>query len=243
MVRLEDAIAARLLRDARWMTGLTQAEVAQRAGVTRQVIGSYERGRRSPSVATLDRMLAGCGLRLRLSMVPEAGLEDVPTRALLALPPPQRIDLPVLDALEDIAGSVGDHRTMLVSGKAAARLHGACVRVDELELWFSREQPVAEIRSWMAGAGVSERFPLTAADLREGVTLTHGPDGCTDVRLRSEPQFEGFLRRSTVLGLGRTEPTFASLVEAGDCAAGWHPRDRDHLAVQRAIRLAGELPK
>jgi transcriptional regulator with XRE-family HTH domain len=86
--------AACLLRDARWMIGLTQAEVAQRAGTTRQVISSYESGLRSPSIGTLDRLLAGCGLRLRLSAVPEPGLEDAPTLELLERPSLDRIDFP-----------------------------------------------------------------------------------------------------------------------------------------------------
>ncbi len=122
------------------MAGLTQAEMAQRAGVTRQVISAYESGTRSPSVGTLDRLLAGCGVRLRLSMVPEPGLEDVPTREMLARPVLERLDFPLLDAMVDIAEAIGDPSLMLVSGKAAARLHGACVRVDELDLWF-RPQP------------------------------------------------------------------------------------------------------
>ncbi len=58
--------------------------------------------------------------------------------------------------------------------------------------------------------------------------------------IRNEPLFQGFLHRSTLLDLERGEPAPVSLVDAGDCSYGWHPRDRDHLALQRAVRLAAE---
>ena len=61
----QSTIAADLLRNARWMVGLTQAEVAQRAGVTQQTVAQYERGRRQPSLMTLEQLIAGCGLNLR----------------------------------------------------------------------------------------------------------------------------------------------------------------------------------
>ncbi len=237
--------SARLIRDARWMTGLTQAEVAQRAGVTRQVISSYESGLRSPSVGTLERLLAGCGLRLRLSVVPEPGLEDAPTRDLLRLPALDRLDFPFQDAIVDIAESVPDSRHVIVTGKAAARLQGACVRVLELDLWFVGEQPVDDIRAWLAAAGMVEPYALTAADLREGVTVTHGPREATDVVVRRASQFAGFLSRSSSLDLCRPdapEPVLIRIAGADDCCLGWHPRDRDHLALQRAVRLATEQP-
>jgi hypothetical protein len=61
-----------------------------------------------------------------LSVVPEPGLEDAPTLELLKLPPLERIDFPFQDAIVDIAQSVPDHRLVIVTSKAAARLHGAC---------------------------------------------------------------------------------------------------------------------
>jgi transcriptional regulator with XRE-family HTH domain len=223
------------------MTGLTQAEIAQRAGVTRQVIGRYESGERAPSIATLDRLLAGCGVRLRLLIVPEAGLEDLPTRELLARPVLERLDFPLLDALVDIAEAIRDPSRMLVSGKAAARLHGACVRVDQLDIWFPPDQPVDAVRTWLAAAGIVEPYRLTQTDLHAGVTVSHGPaDAATALLIRNEPHFQGFLDRSSPLDLGSTEAGPVWLVEPGDCSYGWHPRDRDHLALQRAVRLAAE---
>ena len=52
------------LKQLRTARGLTQAEVAQRLGVTRQTISSYESGRTMPDLETLKRLtdILGCDL-------------------------------------------------------------------------------------------------------------------------------------------------------------------------------------
>jgi transcriptional regulator with XRE-family HTH domain len=55
---------ASTLREARRRAGLTQAELAQRAGTSQATISAYESGRKQPSVATLSRLLAAAGSRL-----------------------------------------------------------------------------------------------------------------------------------------------------------------------------------
>lgn len=52
------------LRDARRRAGLTQAELARRAGTSQATISAYENGRKEPSVQTLSRLLAASGSRL-----------------------------------------------------------------------------------------------------------------------------------------------------------------------------------
>jgi DNA-binding XRE family transcriptional regulator len=54
---------------ARVAAGLTQAEVAERAGTTQSAIARLEGGRVSPSVATLQKYAAAVGRRLRVEMV------------------------------------------------------------------------------------------------------------------------------------------------------------------------------
>lgn len=53
--------AAALLREARAGAGLTQRELANRAGVPQPAIARIESGGVSPRVDTLDRLLAECG--------------------------------------------------------------------------------------------------------------------------------------------------------------------------------------
>jgi transcriptional regulator with XRE-family HTH domain len=62
--------SAEVLRTARRRRGLSQAELARRAGTSQPVISAYERGRRDPSTETLRRLLAAAGERLQLTLAP-----------------------------------------------------------------------------------------------------------------------------------------------------------------------------
>jgi uncharacterized protein len=59
-----DETAGGLLRRARRSAGISQAELAFRAGVAQSVISAYEAGRRQPSLPTLAKLIdaAGCDL-------------------------------------------------------------------------------------------------------------------------------------------------------------------------------------
>jgi transcriptional regulator with XRE-family HTH domain len=46
------------LRAARERAGVTQADLARRAGTSQATVSAYEAGRKQPSVQTLDRLLA-----------------------------------------------------------------------------------------------------------------------------------------------------------------------------------------
>jgi transcriptional regulator with XRE-family HTH domain len=67
------------LRTARERAGLTQALLARRTGTSQATISAYESGRKEPSVATLDRLLAATGSRL--AVVPGARPVVEPTPA------------------------------------------------------------------------------------------------------------------------------------------------------------------
>lgn len=82
-----------LVREARRTAGLTQAELAARAGVTQPVIARLERGGGNPTFETLERVLHAAGHRLELTAV-EQGLTTVDEtliRKQLALSPADRI--------------------------------------------------------------------------------------------------------------------------------------------------------
>jgi predicted nucleotidyltransferase len=56
--------AGSLLRTARDRAGLSQAELAARAGVTQSVISVYESGHRQPALSTLAALVEATGSRL-----------------------------------------------------------------------------------------------------------------------------------------------------------------------------------
>ena len=74
--------AATVLREARRRAGLTQREMASRAGVRQPVVAAYESGRREPTIPMLRKLLRATGhdLDLDLGLRPAHRLAD-PERA------------------------------------------------------------------------------------------------------------------------------------------------------------------
>src|SRR3954453_21688765 len=66
---------ATTVRRARERAGLTQAELARRAGTSQATISAYEGGSKTPAVATLARLLAATGSRLTVEPVPAPAAE------------------------------------------------------------------------------------------------------------------------------------------------------------------------
>ncbi len=64
-----------LITAARSNAGLTQAELAQRAGTSQAAVARYESDRVSPSVSTLERVLRAAGEQLMISSEPGAQLD------------------------------------------------------------------------------------------------------------------------------------------------------------------------
>jgi uncharacterized protein len=61
---------AALIRKVRRRQGLSQAELALRAGTSQPVISAYEHGRRDPGFETLRRLVEAGGERLHLDAAP-----------------------------------------------------------------------------------------------------------------------------------------------------------------------------
>ena len=61
-----------MLRDARQGAGLTQDALAQRVGTSQPAVAAYEAGRRTPTLATLERLIAACGRELVVNSRPGA---------------------------------------------------------------------------------------------------------------------------------------------------------------------------
>lgn len=63
----------RIIRQTRREAGLSQAQLARRAGTSQSAIARYERSVSTPSLATLERLLRACGQTLRFAMPTERG--------------------------------------------------------------------------------------------------------------------------------------------------------------------------
>jgi transcriptional regulator with XRE-family HTH domain len=89
-------VAWALLQEARRQAGLTQAELALRAGVPQSSVAKIERGRREPSLSTLERLVRAAGFELRIQLAPKDDHDLQLIDLMLDLTPAQR-----LQSLED----------------------------------------------------------------------------------------------------------------------------------------------
>lgn len=62
-------MSATLLKHARHDAGLSQEELATRAGTSRTTLSAYEHGRKSPTLATVERLLDSAGFELSVNPV------------------------------------------------------------------------------------------------------------------------------------------------------------------------------
>jgi transcriptional regulator with XRE-family HTH domain len=109
----------RLLVEARRRTALSRTELAALAGTSPSAVSAYERGVRSPTVATLDRLLKACGLQVRAVLEPYLADLDAAVDALLAGPPDVPSDVAKLAAALDDGGV-----TWAFDADTALVLHG-----------------------------------------------------------------------------------------------------------------------
>lgn len=68
---------AAIVTDARLRAGLSQRELAQRAGTSQSAVARIESGAVSPSLETVRRLVGACGFELRLSLVPASAADLV----------------------------------------------------------------------------------------------------------------------------------------------------------------------
>jgi transcriptional regulator with XRE-family HTH domain len=83
---------ARVLRQARRRAGLTQRELAARAGVPQSRIAKIESGAVVPRVDTFDRILEACGEGLESVPRPGRGLDRTGYVELLRTTPRRRVE-------------------------------------------------------------------------------------------------------------------------------------------------------
>ena len=71
------SLSSALLQLARLKTGMSQRELAERAGVPVTMISAYERDRRQPTLSTLLRLLRAAGFDLRLHLAAYDPHDDI----------------------------------------------------------------------------------------------------------------------------------------------------------------------
>jgi len=86
---------AALIREARTRAGLSQRQLAKRAGTAQSVVARIEGGQTSPTWDTLERLLAAADCAVNPQVEPRVVVEpqmldDVPR--ILALTPEQRLE-------------------------------------------------------------------------------------------------------------------------------------------------------
>jgi transcriptional regulator with XRE-family HTH domain len=80
-----------LVREARKRAGLTQSELAARAGTTQSAIARLESGRPDVSLNDVIRLVRLCDLDLEVALVPQDASDMAQAERLARLTGPQRI--------------------------------------------------------------------------------------------------------------------------------------------------------
>src|SRR6476661_6987823 len=83
--------SATFIREARRRAGLTQAELAARAGTTQSVIARWERGGSRPTVERLTALVDACGLELQIGIGEPTDVDVAALRRNLALDVDDRV--------------------------------------------------------------------------------------------------------------------------------------------------------
>jgi transcriptional regulator with XRE-family HTH domain len=111
--------AAAVLRAARDRAQLTRQGLADLAGTSASAIGEFEVGKRSPTVATVNRLVAACGSQIRASLEPLlAHVDERHDRMLSSVP---EVDV---EGLERFAGSLSNEAGCFQPYGAPNRRHG-----------------------------------------------------------------------------------------------------------------------
>jgi predicted transcriptional regulator len=85
------SMAGRMLRRARRKAGLTQRQLAAKAGIPQETIARIEAGRVDPRLRTLDRLLEACGYGLEVEPRLGIGLDRTVIQGILAMAEPERV--------------------------------------------------------------------------------------------------------------------------------------------------------
>lgn len=83
---------SQFVREARIRAGITQAELAGRAGTTQSAIARVEAGKESPTLERLVELVRACGFDLHIRLVPLEDADWASVEELLRLTPAERVE-------------------------------------------------------------------------------------------------------------------------------------------------------
>jgi transcriptional regulator with XRE-family HTH domain len=238
-----------LLRQARTRAGVSQRELARNARTSQAALSAYECGASSPTVRTLDRLLAACGVQVRAGLEPMLAGLDARVDALEGEPVPLDGDRwrPFADTLDgrpsgstwvDRAPRRGPVR-WAVDGAAALTVHGLAAPAPAVEVVVELDEA---LRSWMKAVGLRGVSPR-GFDVQDW----YDADLARMQGALGEPRF-------SLLGMVRPR-VVARLPETVEVAVGWldrpvpvmsadevergHPAHAEVLARWRQRRTVG----
>ena len=81
-----------LVREARKRAGLTQRELAEKAGTTQSAIARLESGRTRPAFDDVLRLVRLCGYDLDVMLVERDSADWMQAQDLLSVPPSERVE-------------------------------------------------------------------------------------------------------------------------------------------------------
>lgn len=181
--------AAAVLLRARHRASLSRARLAELAGTSASALSAYERGIRSPTVATLNRLLAACGWQIRGRLEPYLADLDAAVDALLTGPN----ELP--DGLDGIAAAFDEAQvSWALDGRSALVLHGlAAATGTHVEVAAVAADELRQLMYRLGGVGIvdGEGEPIwdswLAVDLtRVGLCTAYTQIGALSLRVVSE---------------------------------------------------------
>jgi transcriptional regulator with XRE-family HTH domain len=135
-------VSATLLVQARRRAGLSQRELAARAGVAQQEIARYERGHVTPSLERLRALIAACGLELTFGLARADDSYDEQIAAALALAPAPRLERALRDAQPLRAARA---QAVGVSAPAPADMLGVLRTLQEADIRYVLIGELAEV--------------------------------------------------------------------------------------------------
>ena len=80
-----------VVRYCRLRAGLTQKQLAERAGISQPALARIESGRVKPRIDTIERLLRECGMSLQPMPRSGIGIDRTTIRKMLELTPRQRL--------------------------------------------------------------------------------------------------------------------------------------------------------